>query len=210
MVEREKNGNGIKWTEPTATVNEAHARPLYTGTFQRPLLAGEADVLAVPWRTRLRWGWRSMVRETARQAGVAQGSKLRLVPMLALALTLAIALAGGIASWSLWRGQVNAETAAVKAAAAAADARITASEERLLSAAGRIEHSMETMRAELLGKVEAIQGTVASTQQSMARAEARIEALGKENDRLQVNLDVEEMRRQILENKLRAQGIELD
>jgi chromosome segregation ATPase len=105
---------------------------------------------------------------------------------------------------------VNAETAAVKAAAAAADARITASEERLLSAAGRIEHSMETMRAELLGKVEAIQGTVASTQQSMARAEARIEALGKENDRLQVNLDVEEMRRQILENKLRAQGIELD
>jgi hypothetical protein len=208
MVEKQPNGNGTT-RGPSPTVNEASARPYY-GTIHRPALAGEADVLAVPWRTRLRWGWRSMVRETARQAGVAQGSKLRLVPMLALALTLAIALAGGIASWSLWRGQVNAETAAVKAAAAAADARITASEERLLSAAGRIEHSMETMRAELLGKVEAIQGTVASTQQSMARAEARIEALGKENDRLQVNLDVEEMRRQILENKLRAQGIELD
>jgi hypothetical protein len=136
MVEKQSNGNG---------------------TIHRPVMAGEADVLAVPWRVRLRWGWRSMVRETARQAGVPADSKLRLVPVVALLLTFSIALAGGIASWWLWRGRVDTKTEASEKAAAAADARITASEERLLSAAGKIEQSMQTMRAELLGKVEAIQ-----------------------------------------------------
>jgi hypothetical protein len=208
MVEKQPNGNGTT-RGPSPTVNEASARP-YHGTIHRPALAGEADVLTVPWRTRLRWGWRSMVRETARQAGVAPESKLRMVPMLALALTLAIALAGGIASWSLWRGQVNAETAAVKAASAAADARITASEERLLRAAGKIEDSMETMRTELVGEVSAIRSLVGTTQQDMARAEARIEALNRENERLQNSVDVEALKRENLERRIRAAGLKLE
>lgn len=210
MVEKQPNGNG-KQRGHEPDLNEASARHDQPGAFHfRPVLAGEADVLNVPLRVRLRWGWRSMVRESAKLVGVKPETKLRYVPVLAIALSVIASFATAFMAYGVFKGRTDANEEIARENRAVVSRQIEASQAVMMGAANEIKGSMEKMRAELAGEVATIRSMVGATQADMARAEAKLESLGRENERLRVDLDIEEMRRQKLENQLRAQGVDLD
>lgn len=221
MVEKQSNGNG-KQRGHEPDLNEASARHTYEGAFHfRPVMAGEADVLNVPLRVRLRWGWATMVRESAKLVGVKQETRLRYVPVAAIIFSFVASIATAFMAYGLFKGRTDANEEMAKESRAAIERQISALEARaakereesravLMGAAGEIKESMQDMRATLSGEVATIRSMVGATQADMARADAKIDALARENSRLRDDLDIEEMRRQALENKLRANGVKID
>lgn len=147
-----------------------------------------AAILPVPVSMRFHWWIRQMVKETARQLGANPGSRLAWVPVAALTLTLLLSIVNFARSFGQSEGQTR----------------------EVVNAANAIRQSMVDMRTELMGEVSAIRGMVATTQTDMARAQAQIDSIREENRRLLQLLDVEELKRENLERRIRAAGVQLD
>ena len=210
MVEREHNGNGEK-RERWPDLIDATDRRAIQGTFRRPAQAGEADMLGVPVRLRLRWGWRSMVRESAKLLGARTESRLRYMPVAALVFSVVLALAAAVMAYGVFRGRTDATAEAMLENQRATAALVTASEARLTAAANELRQSARDLKAELGGqiasidgKVQSIQGSVASQQTALAELRADLRAANEDKGRLWQQIETEKLKRERIERELAA------
>lgn len=142
-----------------------------------------------------------MTAQTARLVGMKPEGRLSWVPLVALIFAVLSSLASGLSSYSLWRGQVNERGAAVQAAQVSTDESIAKMEKSFTDAIGRLEQSQANLESRLLGKVDAIQGSVANQQAQVAEIKARLDAAQEDKNRLWQKLEEEQLQRQVLERR---------
>lgn len=171
-----KVGAGLDTVTPWTTTLPSRTRVADAGEV-------ESSVLKLPAHSRVAAKWRSMVRETASAFKVQPASRFSWVPLVALALTALLAIAGFARSFWVTEGRTGSEA------------------DQLLKAAQEIRDGMVTMRGELMGEVSAIRGTVTAQQRQLDKLDADVHAQLEQKDK-----DITRLESQVREAMAYAQS----